>query len=257
MAPNHGAGATYCHAGPIPEKNLAGQTPVKTTEQTVDQAQADVQKAYEKPDQGDLFRGVQEADVLDEFGNYDIVKARQKGYHTKKLEKDLEQLSFDFGRPSTEPVDSGGSQGDQVSTGRGRMGGVTTFGVSVPRKLLRNGYVDLRGHKVETHRDVAAIAQVFRDPRIETLRIIYLKGDTIVGHEGWSNRMPGFVHFFSPKEESKQLEKMVRRMMRLNADGFYLLHNHPSGEPTPSPADISLTMFIRDQFTAVPQLYKT
>lgn len=36
-------------------KNLFGETPVKTPAQIVEQAQADVQKAYEKPDQGDLF----------------------------------------------------------------------------------------------------------------------------------------------------------------------------------------------------------
>ena len=37
---------------------------------------------------------------------------------------------------------------------------------------------------------------------------------------------------------------MKERMKRLGAKGYYLLHNHPSGDPTPSPADIEMTRTI-------------
>ena len=35
--------------------------------------------------------------------------------------------------------------------------------------------------------------------------------------------------------------EIVRRALELGAAGLILVHNHPSGDPTPSPADIALT----------------
>lgn len=40
--------------------------------------------------------------------------------------------------------------------------------------------------------------------------------------------------------------EMHNRMNRLGADGYYLLHNHPSGEPRPSQVDLSTTKFYKD-----------
>lgn len=40
--------------------------------------------------------------------------------------------------------------------------------------------------------------------------------------------------------------EVVKRALELNASALILVHNHPSGDPTPSQADISMTMQIRD-----------
>ena len=40
--------------------------------------------------------------------------------------------------------------------------------------------------------------------------------------------------------------EVVKRALELNASALILVHNHPSGDPTPSDADISMTMQIRD-----------
>lgn len=37
---------------------------------------------------------------------------------------------------------------------------------------------------------------------------------------------------------------MVRRALELNASALILVHNHPSGDPTPSEADIAMTAQI-------------
>lgn len=40
--------------------------------------------------------------------------------------------------------------------------------------------------------------------------------------------------------------EVVRRALELGASGLILVHNHPSGDPTPSRADIAMTEKIRD-----------
>jgi DNA repair protein RadC len=38
----------------------------------------------------------------------------------------------------------------------------------------------------------------------------------------------------------------VKRALELGASAIILVHNHPSGNPTPSQADIQMTQTIRD-----------
>ena len=40
--------------------------------------------------------------------------------------------------------------------------------------------------------------------------------------------------------------EVVRRALELDASALILVHNHPSGDPTPSEADIAMTLAIRD-----------
>ena len=39
---------------------------------------------------------------------------------------------------------------------------------------------------------------------------------------------------------------MVKRALELNASALILVHNHPSGDPTPSEADIAMTLQIKE-----------
>jgi DNA repair protein RadC len=45
--------------------------------------------------------------------------------------------------------------------------------------------------------------------------------------------------------------EVVKRALELNASSLILVHNHPSGDPTPSQADITMTMQIRDAAEAL------
>ncbi|VDC23492.1 RadC family protein [Pseudogemmobacter humi] len=40
--------------------------------------------------------------------------------------------------------------------------------------------------------------------------------------------------------------EVVKRALELNASALILVHNHPSGDPTPSEADITMTMQVQD-----------
>jgi len=45
--------------------------------------------------------------------------------------------------------------------------------------------------------------------------------------------------------------EVVKRALELNASSLILVHNHPSGDPTPSEADITMTMQIQDAATTL------
>lgn len=81
-------------------------------------------------------------------------------------------------------------------------------------------------------------AALAREP-VEQVRVLYLdaknrlKADEVHGR-GTVNHTPLY-----PRE-------IVRRALELQATALILVHNHPSGDPTPSRADIDLTREIRE-----------
>lgn len=103
------------------------------------------------------------------------------------------------------------------------------------------GYIDLSNKKINNIQEVADIAQVFRNPNYETFRILYIKGNTIVGQEAISSRVPGRTKIFEDNNSAKGFYKIKDRMKRLNADGYYMIHNHPSGKAKASQEDIDTT----------------
>ena len=109
------------------------------------------------------------------------------------------------------------------------------------RDFHENGYVDLNGRKVSDVKEVADIAQIFRNPNYETFRILYTKGDTIIGQEAVSSRIPGQSNIFKDNDKIKGFYNIKDRMKRLNADGYYMIHNHPSGNAVASQIDIKTT----------------
>lgn len=108
---------------------------------------------------------------------------------------------------------------------------------------IKNGkYIDLTNKKVETISDLADLAQIFRNPNYETFRIIYTNGNVIVGQEALTTRSPDEVNIKSKERNRyKYYYKVNNRMERLNADGYYLIHNHPSGKAKASQSDINFT----------------
>jgi DNA repair protein RadC len=45
--------------------------------------------------------------------------------------------------------------------------------------------------------------------------------------------------------------EIVKRALELNASALILVHNHPSGDPTTSEADLSMTMQVQDACQAL------
>lgn len=110
-------------------------------------------------------------------------------------------------------------------------------------------YVDLSNANIKNKSDLVEVCNIFRDPRYETFRIFYIKDNKIVGHEAITSRMPNAVKVFALNTMSKNsfyrcCEKMKNRIKRLQADGYYLEHNHATESAIPSQADMKITQYI-------------
>lgn len=131
------------------------------------------------------------------------------------------------------------------SIGVNRRHGRVLLANAISAEAREKGAVNLIGKEVRTSDDVAALAQVYRDPRWETLRYIFVKDGKIVFVTGVSSRLPASTRTF-PVNEKSSVEWLQDLMFASEADGYYMLHNHPSGEVKPSRADIEETKKISD-----------
>lgn len=100
-------------------------------------------------------------------------------------------------------------------------------------KLQKNGFVDYRGTKVENARQAAEVAAAFRDPKIEHFQVLFVRKGVLVAHQVISSGLPDGAVI--PARFKYQIKSAMRR---LGADEIYVAHNHPSGDPKPSSADI-------------------
>ncbi|MAN13221.1 MAG: hypothetical protein CL945_00630 [Dinoroseobacter sp.] len=74
---------------------------------------------------------------------------------------------------------------------------------------------------------------------IEQFRVLFLdRKNVLIADEQQSRGTVDHVPVY-PRE-------VVKRALELNASAIILIHNHPSGDPTPSESDISMTYAIRD-----------
>ncbi len=122
----------------------------------------------------------------------------------------------------------------------------------VTEKFKKNGYINLNHRLVNTKDDLVDIATIFRNPNYETFRVIYMKDKKIAGYESISSKTPISVPLFrSKKNDYTNFEKgfyqVKDRMKRLNANGYFMVHNHPSGNARASSEDIKVTKeFIKN-----------
>jgi len=87
-------------------------------------------------------------------------------------------------------------------------------------------------HTVMSHRDT------------EQFRVLFLdRKNVLIADEAQGNGTVDHVPVY-PRE-------VVKRALELNASALILVHNHPSGDPTPSPEDISMTQQINDAANAL------
>jgi proteasome lid subunit RPN8/RPN11 len=89
---------------------------------------------------------------------------------------------------------------------------------------------------------VAQMAQVYRDPRYETFRIIMVKGGKVVHETAVTSRKPSATSFVPANVRPGEMARNIQHeMKRVGATGYWLMHNHPSGSPSASDADLELT----------------
>lgn len=85
--------------------------------------------------------------------------------------------------------------------------------------------------------DYCHTAMAHRDT--EQFRVLFLdRKNVLIADEAQARGTVDHVPVY-PRE-------VMRRALELNASALILVHNHPSGDPTPSEADITMTQTIRD-----------
>jgi len=117
---------------------------------------------------------------------------------------------------------------------------------SMPKDFQEEGKTYLIGQTINNHKDLAALAQIYRNPSFETFRIFFMKGARVVGQTGITSRLPGASAVFVGQgrrgfSRDAAIEDLNAKMKASGADSYYLLHNHPSGNPTPSGSDLAFT----------------
>lgn len=160
-----------------------------------------------------------------------------------------EQLAFDFEvRPGTTERQAaiGRDAVAALLAYRDRRSGAQVLGLGIPQEFAAAGSVSLVGRRIQSPAELAQLAQVYRDPRFETMRVFFLRGDEIVHHSGLTSRLPGGVNFRFEGGELSLVTHIREQMAAHGADGYYLLHNHPSGSARPSGADMRFTRLIAE-----------
>ena len=99
------------------------------------------------------------------------------------------------------------------------------------------------GRHVSSAEELASLMQEYRNPLYETARIFYVRDKKIVSVENYSSHLPG-ISRIGEGNHSELKKSIADHVKALNADGYYLLHNHPSGDPKPSIEDIWLTVTL-------------
>ena len=147
-------------------------------------------------------------------------------YDSKAVERDGEPLLSIAPEPAT------GSMSDKP---------ITLFS-RIAKDFKATGFVDWKGTKISSPADLAFLARVLRDPRYETFRIFWMKGDQIITNEAISSSHPRMSSTRVGQESGPDaVARMIATKERLGADGYWFVHNHPSGDVSPSQADMNMT----------------
>ena len=118
----------------------------------------------------------------------------------------------------------------------------TTLAIELSNDFAARQRVSLVGQQINSAADLAVLAQVYRDPRFETLRLIMVDNNgQVVTQLGITSRLPGSASAFIGYNMTEFLEQTAQVMAEQGAVGYHMLHNHPSGDSDPSTSDMSLT----------------
>ncbi|RLG11214.1 hypothetical protein DRN69_08065, partial [Candidatus Pacearchaeota archaeon] len=104
-------------------------------------------------------------------------------------------------------------------------------------ELKKRGFVDVRGREVKNTQDVAEIVSLFRHPDTEYFQVIFVKNGKVIAHQLLTSGLPTQVAV----DPTKFVYKLIKNILKLDPDEVYFCHNHPSGNPHPSNADLRFT----------------
>jgi hypothetical protein len=123
-----------------------------------------------------------------------------------------------------------------------RWAGGAILGCNFPKVFKEQGGTTLLNRQIKSAHELAVMAQILRDPRFETLRIFYTRRNRIIHHTAISSRLPSSVYLDKINATERHLGNWVNNTrFKVQADGYWLLHNHPSGRAAASWQDERFT----------------
>lgn len=175
-----------------------------------------------------------------ETGEDILEERRRKGKDARQLEFDAIAQAELLGRLGPLPRPERGS-GDVA-------GDAGTGPISLLAKVVRDdfhfqGGTTLLGKTIANVDDAAVAFQVLRNPKFEIFHWVLVKEGKVVGLYSVTARIPNTAFAWAGKDTVQTIKDL---MLAKGADGFYNVHNHPSGDPTPSGADQSTTIKLAE-----------
>lgn len=116
------------------------------------------------------------------------------------------------------------------------------------RKFLKDfeqvGYIDVNGSTINSADDLADLAQIFRDPTVETFRLLLTdeNGKTLT-QLAYTSNLPDRVNL----SQSSLFDDILADIKKYTPSKIWVLHNHPTGDVTPSGADKQFTTSLIDK----------
>ena len=175
-----------------------------------------------------------------ETGEDILEERRRKGKDSRQLEFAAIAQAELLGRlgPLPRPERGAGDVAGDAGTGP----------ISLLAKVVRDdfhfqGGTTLLGKTITSVDDAAVAFQVLRNPKFEVFHWVLVKEGKVVGLYSVTARIPNTTFAWAGKDTVQTIKDL---MLAKGADGFYNVHNHPSGDPTPSGADQSTTIKLAE-----------
>ena len=158
-------------------------------------------------------------------------------------QSDQLQLFIDRG---PDPVQAGpgavAAQRDAVAAIADIQSVSSILAAALTRDYAARQRISLVGQKVASAEDLAVLAQVYRDPRFETFRVVFVDANNkVVSQLGLTSRLPASAAALVGTDTYAYLNGLSATAKKAGATGYYLLHNHPSGQARASTSDVRLT----------------
>lgn len=180
-------------------------------------------------------------------------KEPEKAKIDSEKEKVRGQLKLFEEGPITENEDNPAGKAarrDAVSTVDDLQSTNTPLALALSKDYAARQRVTLVGQTVKSHDDLAVLSQVYRHPRFESFRLFFVNdAGEIVSQLGLTSRLPGSSNAIIGSDGKGYLAKVQDAAKKSGATGVWMLHNHPSGNPTPSNADKLATRSFAKEFT--------
>jgi hypothetical protein len=177
--------------------------------------------------------------LLDKIGEQALRAEQPKAKY-----EDKRQLLLDFAESILNPAAEKSAQTGNVS--RRTFGPLQVIRERFAQKLQLDPQIRFIGETLTDLTDFVERAQALRNPLFETFYVIAIKrgetSDKVLDVRAYTSRCPCAAAVTDhAKGVLAGITEQAGFLKSVGADELYLLHNHPSGDSTPSSADLALT----------------